>query len=133
MIVITDLKEFAKDYHDGQVAPRRKELAKFISARMQQIKKVTSNRFAELEDLNKANKEHDFLNAISELDKAQSIFMDKIHTHIHKCLSQYAFYINQGASIKIENEFLKERLNSLEKREDEWIKILRDEFRKTDR
>ena len=86
-----------------------------------------------MDALEKANNEQNFINAILDMDVIHTNLLNNVNIHIHKCLQQYATYINKGGQLKSENQFLRERVRDLEARELEWIKIMRNEFTSTKR
>lgn len=130
MIIITDLAKYCDHFHRAEIEPRRKELSNYMKKRIQQVKEINSRRGASMESLEKANTEQNFINAIIDMDVIHTQLLNSVNIHIHKCIQQYATYINKGGQLEAENQFLRERVAHLEKREDEWIQIFKEKFSK---
>ena len=73
----------------------------------------------------KALKEERFLSAISDLETVNSQFMTSIETLINQALASYVDGINNGVKLREENTFLKERLEVMDKREFDYIELLK--------
>ena len=70
-------------------------------------------------------REQDFMNAIIEVDEIFDKFFDLIDNKLQKNIECFSTYVLKGAQLQSENKFLKERLETMDKRELDYIEILK--------
>ena len=123
-MLITDFNKLVKNWKLSNINPLKKELKVFLDDRVLSIKKLQSHGFNEANNA-KAIKEQKFINSIVDLDSAYDSFMDHVEQKLDKSLKQYIDYINNGAILRQQNEFLKERLEIMDKRELMYLELLK--------
>lgn len=121
---VIELTKYCDNWKLAQINPVKKELSRFLNERSGQIKKVYSSKGSSMVQLEKANKEEKFISAIVDLETVYDEFMKSITRVIHKSLHQYAVGINDGGKLMEQNDFLRERLAIMDKRELTYLELL---------
>lgn len=123
-MLIIDFKKLVQNWRLANINPLKKDLKVFLDDRVTAIKKLQSGAYSEGNNA-KAIKEQKFINAIVDLDSAYDQFMDHVEKKLDKSLDQYIDYINKGAELREQNEFLKDRLDIMDKRELMYLELLK--------
>lgn len=124
-MLINDFTKFVENWRLANINPKKKELQVFLNDRVKLIKQMqSSNKFDEAKQV-KAIREQKFVNSIIDLDTEYGLFMDHVERKLNEALAQYADYINNGGKLREQNNFLKERLETMDKREMIYLELLK--------
>ena len=121
---ILDFNKFASNWRMVAIDPVKEKLSVFLSNRANQIKLVHSNNKSTEDQLRKAVNEEAFISSIIELDETYSNFVDHVENKLQKVVSKFAKSCNDYTHIIEQNEFLKERIEIMEKREYQYLEII---------
>jgi hypothetical protein len=122
-MIITDFQTMVSNWRLAVIEPKKKELHLFVSDRVKQIKQAQSAKYNEAQTA-KAIKEQKFINSIIELNTEYELFMTHVDKKMNGIVNQYADYVNNGAELREQNRFLKERLEIMDKRELTYLELL---------
>lgn len=122
---IIELKTFVKNFRLASIDPAKGKLKFYLEDRTKKVKQVQSNRNISDEQMRKAIKEQAFISSIVDLDTEYDNFMTSVENVLAKALYQYEDYILNGAKLREQNQFLRERLEIMDKRELEYLEILK--------
>ncbi|HUX78205.1 MAG TPA: hypothetical protein VMW10_00445 [Alphaproteobacteria bacterium] len=123
MEIIT-LSKYCDTWRTAKIIPAKEKLKSYMDERIAQIKIAMAKSYDPAQ-VEKALKEEKFLSAISDLETVNSQFMTSIETLINQALASYVDGINNGVKLREENTFLKERLEVMDKREFDYIELLK--------
>lgn len=124
-MLIIDFKKFVENWRLATINPKKKELQVFIEDRINSIKKIQGSKDFNSANNSKAIKEQKFINAIIDLDSEYDSFLKYVDRKLNKALSHYEDYIVNGAKLREQNNFLKERLATMDERELMYLELLK--------